>query len=558
MKVMKKRITSLACLIFCLVFFRNARAQQAADFEKAFQQVADSGFDSLAIAGLTEKYGGLLTPFGNPDQFGAALKDPRAATFPLFGMQRTAVYKDNINMLLDSKQPSKRILAYMMVTASGDFGKRNRLSRDLRAGAPPQADFYLGLGLMYMGYNHTSDLFKWVVRNNAQGGGLLFPLLMSLPKDSLRQAAYRFSESKNWNERVYAVQALGQTGKHAQSEKVLRKAMAGWPVHLKGYAIVPAQTLQIGNLLPVLKPVLDSSSTRKVALDALADSPTPADRAFVSRLARNGKTDPDVLNAMKSSHYEETVIDWLGRLPTIGEKEKYFFTVFRDSVLHRDAILPHLHRTAVAIRNPSVLSHLLHTLKGREDSVSQKLLTGFLADKSDDVRSSATGILKGTCSTFLKAALPDIIGNPELVSTYTFDLAIGCGLDNYHEAAEAVYRSEQYYHMTRENALNYLATYPRAKYLPLFREALQKDPEMDMVLTRTAAKGLAALGDTASLEAIIAVSEKERKKSDANSSEYLEAIARLKSGRGKTYLESFLKSDDDYVRKRVTALLEGW
>ncbi|SDG28637.1 hypothetical protein SAMN04487996_11743 [Dyadobacter soli] len=556
---MKKRIASLGCLIVFAFAFFPARAQQAENFERAFAKAAESGFDSVAVSGLFEKYGRFLMPFNQVMQFSAALKGQEMTKFPLMYMQKTEAYKANINTLLDAKRPDKRMLGYLMVAASGDFAKRNRLSRDLRAGALPEAELWLGMGLMHLGYDHTSDLFQWVVRNNAKAGNYLFPLLLSLPKDSLRQTAYRFADSKDLGERIYAVQTLEYTGTSPKSEKILRKAITSWPVNVKGYAIVPAQALQIGNLLPILKPVLDSAATRKVALDALADSPTPSDRAFVSQLAKKGSTDADVLNALKSSRYEETVIDWLDRLPLLPQEQAYYFNFFRDSVILRNAMLPHLQKAAVSIRNSDVLSNLLPALKGREDSLSQKLLVGYLAHGNSHVRWAAGRTLTGTCSPFLKAELPAIIGNRALIGAETFDLASGCGLDNYQETAEAVYRStEEYEYLTRVSALNYLATYPQPKHLPIFRDALEMDPEHNILLMRAGARGLATLGDTASLEAIITACEKERKNSDMNTMVYLDAIARLKTARCKTYLESFLKSDSDVVRKKVEAVLEGW
>jgi hypothetical protein len=559
MEIMKRRTTALGCLLFLVFTVCNVRAQRMEDFQNDFQRAADSGFDSVSVSGLLGTYQRFLMPFNQVVQLATAMKGQEMVKFPLAWMKATGVYKDNINVLLDAKNPDKRVLGYLMVAASGDVGKRNRLSRDLRAGGLPGVQLWLGMGLMHLGYDHTSDLFQWVARTNVQAGGYLFPLLITLQKDSLRQTAYRFSESKDWTERVYAIQALEYTGQYPKTEKILRKAIATWPMHLKGYAIVPAKALQIGNLLPALKPVLDSAATRKVALDALADSPTPSDRAFVSQLAKTSPPDPDVLNALKGSRYEAAVIEWLGHLPALDEKYDYFFTTHRDSVLRRDAMLAHVQKTAIEIRNPDVLGKLLPALKGRQDSLSQKLLTGFLTHKDHQVRWAAGNTLKGTCSVFLKNALAAVIADPKWIDNNTFELAAGCGQDGYREAAEMVYRSpEGHEHMAQTSGLAYLATYPQAKHLTLFREAIQKDPHENLMETRTAARGLAALGDTESLEAIIAASEKERKNSDMNTLMYLDAIALLKSDRSKTYLESFLQSDSDMVKKRVEAILEKW
>jgi hypothetical protein len=349
-----------------------------ADFRKDFEKASGSGFDSSQVNRILENYFPLLTPFSRVNQLAMGIKGEKYLAFPLENMRDTPLYQNNINALSESTIPNNRLLAYLMISSSGDMARRDLLAERLTNELNPGCAIWLGMGLMHMGFDKTSVLFKWVVKNNGEAGNFLFPMFMSSPADSLRATAYQFASSEDWNERIYAVQMLMKTGYTVQTDTILRNAIKSWPLHLKGYAIVPAQSNQIGGLLPILKPLLDSALTRKTALTALADSPTYDDRFFVVSLTQKNKPDRDVLESLKSSRYPDMVKHWLVMLGKDKVPEGYFFSTYQDSLLHRDSMLPFVQESLEKMKSPKVKSELVPVLRGRTDLRSVNLLFAYL------------------------------------------------------------------------------------------------------------------------------------------------------------------------------------
>lgn len=554
---MKRKTISFIVFITILAAINNCYAQDVKSFEKDFQILSQSHFDSSKVEKFTKTYSALLTPFNQVTQLAMGMKGETWTAFPLESIKTKEIYTGKINGLLASPKSNNRLLAYLIVTSSGDTARKEELVQKMQTETSPMCSLWLGMGLMYLGYNQTSKLFPWMVKNNVQAGGFLFPMFTSLPADSLQKTAYKFASSADWNERIYAIQLLIKTKYSVQTDTILREAIRNWPINLKGYAIIPAQSLQIGNLLPLLQPILDSTLTKATALNALADSPTESDRKFVLKRINKESPNSDILTAIKSSRHPEMVKQWLSELQSDKLPAGYYFSVYQDTLLKTEAMLPDLQETVKNIKNPKILSQLLPALNGRKDQVSQDLLLDFIRDKNSSIRYYGSEALKGSCSEKLKLILKKIAGDTSYCTSNTFDLAIGCKMDSLQNAAEFIY-SSQLEHMIRVNALKYLATYPQKKHLKLFRNIFLQNNSYDISSKRLAAKGLAELHDVTSIETIIRASEKERKGSDSNTVFYVEALGKLKGVRAKSYISTFLNSKEEQMRTLAEELIKNW
>jgi hypothetical protein len=554
---MRKGVLLFVNIFLYLLLCRQSVAQSATDFQKDFETLVQARFDSAKANHLLDTYFTLLTPFNQVNQLAKRMKGEKLVQFPLAEIIEQPVYRQQIGGMLESALPQVRLLGYLMIASGGDKKRVGVLADKLKTEPNESCSLWLGMGLMLLGYTETSTLFPWVVKRNVEAGGFLFPMFVSLAPDSLQQTAYQFIDSEDWNERIHAVQLLSYTKKSVRSDAMLRRAIATWPGHLKGYAIVPAQSSQIGELLTLLSPLLDSALTRRTALIALADSPTGNDRQFVIQLTQEDSLDKAVMEALQRSRYTDIVKHWLLSLQSEKLPADYYVSVYRDTLMRSDALLPDVHESLKKIKNPRILSGLLPVLKGREDTASQEILIDFLHNPDHSIRETAGNTLAGTCSEELKRILPEIVSDTTLCTAPLFDLLITCGNDSLQDVAERVYQTSSDNFMAT-SALTYLSVFPKNKHLSLFREML-KDREGEFrTINRIAAIGLAQLMDVSSVESIIEVSEEERKNADLNSMAYIEALGKLKGDTSKKYITSFLESKDELVKELASKVLSSW
>jgi len=208
---MKRKIISFVAAIVIFVTINNSFAQTVINFEKDFQILSQTHFDSLKVDKFIKTYSTLLTPFNQGTQFAMGIKGEKWTRFPLESIKNKENYSGQINTLIASSTSNNRLLAYLMIASLGDTARKEELVQKLQIETSPMCSLWLGMGLMFLGYNQTSKLFPWMVKNNAQAGGFLFPVFTSLPADSLRKTAYQFASSADWNERIYAIQLLIKT-----------------------------------------------------------------------------------------------------------------------------------------------------------------------------------------------------------------------------------------------------------------------------------------------------------------------------------------------------------
>ncbi|HEV7380193.1 MAG TPA: hypothetical protein VGN64_10390 [Dyadobacter sp.] len=554
---MRKGILLFVNTILYLLLSQRGIAQNAKEFQKDFETLAESGFDSAKANHLLDTYFTLLTPFNQINQFAEYIKGEKPIRFPLIEIKEQLVYRQQIEGMLESAMPQVRLLGYLMIASGGDNDKVGLLAGKLKTEPDSNCSLWLGMGLMSLGYKNTSSLFPWVVKRNVEAGGFLYPMFVSLSADSLQKTAYEYIDSNDWNERIYAIQLFINTKKSIRTDTLLRRAITTWPWQLKGYAIVPAQSLQIGELLPLLTPLLDSSSTKRIALEALAGSPTNSDRQFVSKLMEKDSLDKDVMDALLASRHMDMAKLWLESLQSGKLPSDYYFLLRKDTLLKSDALLPNVQETLRMIKDTRSASHLMPVLQGRQDAASQDILIGSLRHQDGWVRETAATTLLGICSDKLKLALPEIISDKALYTAALFDLLIACEIDSLQDTAEHICRTSSDSFVS-QGALNYLASFPEKRHLKLFRKVIKDREGEYRPINRIAATGLANLKDLSSVPDIIEVSEEERKNSDLNSMVYIRALGKMKTQTSKNYISTFLTGEDAQVRELASKILQSW
>lgn len=553
---MKKPNIYFLSLLFCFQTLTGS-AQSANDFERDFSSAAAAGFSPAQVDRLLERYSSLLLAFNQINRLASNIQGKQLGEFPLHAIVEKPVYKSALPALLRSKLAKTRLLGYLLVISAGDSSQKDFLGQCLQTEKSPECTLWLGMGLMHLGYQRTSVLFPWVVSNNQNAGGYLFPLYCTLAKDSIRQTGYQYASSPELAERNYAIQSLACTGYSKRSDSIVKAAISTWPMNLKGYAIFSAKAIRCDSLLPIMQSFLDSTAVRKIALDALADSPTASDREFVKTLASLNRIDNEAMDALHASHDTAMVKHWLVLLPNYQEADQYYFSLRTDSLLQSNELLPFLINCLPAIRNAQILSQIIPALAGRKDSDSQNLLISYLRHSDAGVRFYATTSLAGNCSDKLATNITQILQDKKFVTASTFGLALGCQIDTLQAIAREIYQSD-FEHMTLMDALAYLSRYPEKSDLALFRSILNDHNGDEYIAYRLAAQGLAELGDATAVKDIIQASEQERKSSDLNCMMYLQALSKLKGEHAKKYILSFSKTDDTYISELVKSSLANW
>ena len=274
-------------LILILFLSLSAYSQQKKlyeDFTNDFTNALNKKFSEGNLNKMFRKYDEILTPHSSITQLSSTLKGHTISIFPLLDFKRRPLYVNNIHHLLNSQNPNHRILAYLVIAASGDTSKENILLEEIKTEHARGNLIWSGMALLYLGCNQTTPLFDFLVKNEDFGDAHMLPLYIGLNKDSLQQTAYNRINSDDIKAKILAAQILSVTNLNVKTEELLKQAVKKWNMNIKGYAIYSIKELQIGDLLESFKPLLDSPKTRNIALQALANSPTEVDRNYIHQL----------------------------------------------------------------------------------------------------------------------------------------------------------------------------------------------------------------------------------------------------------------------------------
>lgn len=288
---MKKQFITLLFLISQFITW----GQSLEDFKTDFKKALDDNFSEKELNNMFRIHSNFLTPHSDVTQLMSSIKGEQIDPYPLTQFKNDPLYTDNIEKLITSQNKNQRILAYLVIAGAGDKSFENTLLKKIKKETDKGCLLWSGMALLYLNTSHTTPLFDFLVENETFGDAHMLPLYMRLNKDSLQQTAYLKINSDKPIAKILAVQLLAFTPVSPKSEALIKTAVKEWDFNTKGYAIFSLKELQIGNLLELLKPLLDSSKTRTISLEALANSPTETDKQYLIELVNKQDSVPEEL-----------------------------------------------------------------------------------------------------------------------------------------------------------------------------------------------------------------------------------------------------------------------
>ena len=551
--MMKKVLINILLLFLSIVSF----GQSFDDFKKDFEKALNKKFSEKELNEMFSTHSFYLTPHSDVTQLTASIKGERIGHFPLADFKKDKLYADNIEKLINSKNANQRILAYLVIASSGDNSFENTLLKKIKEEKDKGCLVWAGMALLYLNTTHTTELFDFLVENETFGDAHMLPLYIKLNKDSLQQTAYLRINSDKPMAKILAVQILSYTELNPKTETLLIKAVKEWNINIKGYAIYSVKQLRIGNLLETFKPLLDSSQTRRIALEALANSPTEKDRKYLYGLVSKQDTvSEELLDCFLKSKDIETVKYWLNLLYTRQMPKKYIFFISDQVLLRNDTLLPDLHIAFQKIKDPQILGELVRALEGRTDDKSTEILLTLLTNENSSVKYWTARSLKGNHSAKLISKIPELLSSVTTREVSLTDLAIENKLDTLQLLFENIYKTELNQDWER-SSIEYLSTFPKARHIAIFKKVLQDEKE-DTFVKRDASLGLGRLKDEGSVDLIIAVCRKESEGSDFNAQTFLVALSMIKGEKAKEEIERYKDSKEQGVRELVAGILKEW
>jgi HEAT repeat protein len=544
--------------IFLLTFCAKVQSQELTNFKNDFKLSLDKLFNEKNLNDLFSKYPHLLTPQSDITQLSSNLKGESLYNYPLSDFKNDNLYKENIDNMLNSDNSFQRIFSYLIIGASNDLTKEDVLLNKLKTEKEKGNLIWCGMSLLNLKTKHTTEIFDFLVENEDFGDAHMLPLFVKLDKNSLQETAYKRYNSENLKAKILAIQILSQTGKNPETEKIVLDAVKNWDMNIKGYAIYTAKELQMGNLLETFKPFLDNDKTKKIALEALANSPTISDNEYLKTLTtQKDSISDELLDCFFESKKIENIKFWLELLKTKKVSSDYYFSVPNNRLIYSDELLPNIQNTLIACKNEKIIEELVRALQGRNDIESTNILIGLLKHQNSSIRYWSADALKGNKNQKILDILPNLINDEEYRTTALVNLLIENNINNQQSTFEKIYKNSGEDLDWERSSIEYLASYPLEKHKELFKKIL-KNEKSDFSIRYDVALGLGRLKDITSVDLLIKVCEETRKESDLNSRTYLEALAMIKGEKAKKQIETFLNSDEEVVKELAIALLKKW
>ncbi|RYH71777.1 hypothetical protein EVU94_14750 [Flavobacteriaceae bacterium 144Ye] len=550
---MKKYIIILVTFLISIASF----GQNIDDFKKDFIKATETEFGESELNEMFRTYSNLLTPHSDITQLTTSLKNERIVQYPLSEFKKTDDYKNNIPTLLNSDNPNQRLLSYLVIAGAGDKNFEKVLLKKLKTEKTKGNLIWSGMALMYLQTNHTTPLFDFLIENENFGDSHMIPMYFQLNKDSLQNTAYNRINSSNLKAKVLSAQLLSKTGKNEKTEKLLLDAVRNWDYNIKGYAIFSVKELEMGNLKETFIPLLDSTKTRPIAIEALANSPTKEDVDYLKRLANSEKVvSKDILNGFLESKNPESVKYWLELVSSREIPEKYYFNTLRKPLLFSDELLSDVQSTLKKTKYTTIQKTLIKVLEGREDSISEEILITYLDNNDSHVRYWTADALKHTQSKVVIEKLIEILKNPKKRVSPISQILVDNKIDSLQNIYTDIYKNAQDWEW-RDSAITYLYNFPQKEHISIFKNIIN-DESSEVSLNRKASMGLARLNDKSSIDRIIEISEKERIGSDGNCYYYLMALSKIKGTKAKEYILTFENSKSKHISEFVKETMTEW
>jgi HEAT repeat protein len=550
---MKKYIIILVSFLISFASF----GQNFDDFKKDFKKATETEFSESELNEMFRTYSNLLTPHSDITQLTASFKNERIVQYPLSEFKETDDYKNNIQTLINSENQNQRLLSYLVIAGAGDKNYEKTLLEKLKTEETKGNLIWCGMALMYLQTSHTTSLFDFLIENENFGDSHMIPMYFQLNKDSLQNTAYNRINSTNLKAKVLSAQLLSKTGKNEKTEKLLLDAVKNWDYNIKGYAIYSVKELEMGNLKEAFIPLLDSTKTRPIAIEALANSPTKEDMDYLKQLASSEKVvSKDILNGFLESTNPESVKYWLELVSSREIPEKYYFNTLRKPLLFSDELLNDVQTTLKMTKHLTIQKTLIKVLEGREDSVSEEILLNYMDNEDSSVRYWTVDALKNTKSKIVIEKLIELLKKPgKRVSPITHIL-INNEIDSLQNIYRDIYNTYESSEWKR-TAIEYLSKFPTEEDKGIFKDVIYND-DSGFSMNRNASIGLANLNDKSSIDRIIEISEKEREGSDGNCQAYLRALSKIKGEKAKKYILSFENSESEYISEFVKEIIAEW
>jgi HEAT repeat protein len=550
---MKKYIIVLGTFLISIASF----GQNIDEFKKDFKKATETEFSESELNEMFRTYSNLLTPHSDITQLTASFKNERIVQYPLSEFKETDDYKNNIQALINSENPNQRLLSYLVIAGAGDKNYEKALLEKLKTEETKGNLIWSGMALMYLQTSHTTPLFDFLIENENFGDSHMIPMYFQLNKDSLQNTAYNRINSTNLKAKVLSAQLLSKTGKNEKTEKLLLDAVKNWEYNIKGYAIFSIKELEMGNLKETFIPLLDSTKTRPIAIEALANSPTKEDVDYLKQLANSEKVvSKDILNGFLESKNPESVKYWLELVSSREIPEKYYFNTLRKPLLFSDELLNDVQTTLKMTKHLTIQKTLIKVLEGREDSVSEEILLNYMDNDDSSVRYWTVDALKNTKSKIVIEKLVELLKKPgKRVSPITHIL-INNEIDTLQNVYTDIYNTYESSEWKR-TAIEYLSKFPKEEHKGIFKDVIYNE-DSGFSMNRNASIGLANLNDKSSIDRIIEISEKEREGSDGNCQAYLRALSKIKGEKAKKYILSFENSESEYISEFVKEIIAEW
>lgn len=379
-----------------------AQDKSVNDFKKEFEKIVNSNLTEEQLNKLFQEYPLILSPHSDTTQLFESVKGTKFEDYSMVNFKNENLYKANIDNFLNSENSYKRILAYLLIASTNDFSKESILLEKIKTETSKGNLIWSGMALLSIKSKNTDEIFDFLIKNENFGDAHMLPMYIRLDKDSLRETAYRKINSDDDKAKVLAVQSLAVTANNSKTELIVKNSVREWDLNLKGYAIYTLKELEIGNLLETLKPLLDNKKTRKISLEALANSPTLEDQQYLKMELNKNNLDEDILDALYKSKNIENLRIWLLELQKKDIPKDYYFSVFDQPIFRQDEILPDLHNALQKINNKDILGELVRALHGKTDKKSIDLMLKLLKNKSSTVRYWTAKTLEDNPSQMLR------------------------------------------------------------------------------------------------------------------------------------------------------------
>ncbi len=261
------------------------------NYEKDFVAAANSDLQEIELNDFFKKYDNLIFPQQGVTQLMNNLKGINTDYSPLIPFKDRNAYKDNIEKLLNSKNPMHRILAYITIGSSADASYDKILLDRLKTETTEGCLTWSAMCLFYNHNKSTDQLLDFLVKHENFGDAHFIKLYLQLDTTNLKTTSWKNVYSSNKNAQIISIQTLASVDKSAKTDSLIIQSIKTWDKDLKGYAI--AALFQRDNLekFEILKSYLDDEITRDISIQVLEKSKFQSDKDKIENLKKKNKWD---------------------------------------------------------------------------------------------------------------------------------------------------------------------------------------------------------------------------------------------------------------------------